>query len=361
MQVVCYENLSEKLATEWAAFLAQADHQHPRQDIRFADIERAEGGQVLFAMGRESGVLRAVGLFKLNRHKLIPNCYSEALCLSGPVCDDSKHLIDFLDGVAQHPILRRTGQIKITPYWMADDAQSLHGTLHEQGWAIADSETYRQTGWVDITPSPDDILAKFSKSARREARRAGRQDIYLSIIQQENAAQEFLGSLNRLRTSRKLPPIGKAGFKASFRTIYKTTDTGVLLGAYHADTFVSGLLLYRSRDVAHGRHFTTEPKVLRELGNLRIAPFLWLEGMKWARAHGCTVLDVEGYHAAVDTNDKMYNIYKYKSEFGLIPIIRLAEHKRRTNRFLDLTGNGKTMLKSYLKGKTQKYRLGVAS
>lgn len=356
MQVECYENLSEELAAEWAAFLAQANHQHPRQDIRFADSERAEGGQVLFAMGRENGAMRAVGLFKLNRHRLIPNCYSEALCLSGPVCDDPKHLIHFLDGVAQHPILKRTGQIKVTPYWMADEAETLHSAFHEQGWVIDDPETYRQTGWVDITPSPDDILAKFSKSARREVRRAGRQDIYLSIIQQESAALEFLDSLNRLRTSRKLPPIGKAGFEASFKAIYKTADTGVILGAYHKNTFISGLLLYRSRDVAHGRHFTTEPKVLRELGNLRIAPFLWLEGMKWARAHGCAALDVEGYRAAESIDNKMTNIYKYKSEFGPRPLIRLAEHKKRTNVFLDLTGNGKVMLKSYLKGMSQKYR-----
>jgi len=226
MQVECYKFLSAEHATEWQEFLSDADHQHPRQDLRFADIERAEGADILFAMGRQNEKLCAIGLFTLSPHKLLPKCHSSALCLSGPVCDHSEQLGDFMDSLVLHPMLKRVGQVKITPYWMANEGETLAKVLANRGWTLADPEPCRQTGWVDITPLPEQIFASFSKSARREVRRAGRQDIQLSTITDSGIALDFLDSLNRLRTNRGLPAIGKAGFLESFGSIYKTGDTG---------------------------------------------------------------------------------------------------------------------------------------
>lgn len=349
MQIECHAELSGDRLAEWQAFLAQARHQHPRQDPRFADVERALGNDIIYATGRVGDTLRAVGLFSLRPHPFWPRAHAEALCLSGPVCDDAENFCDFLDGVMAHPAFSRTGRIRVTPYWLEEDADRLGAALGARGWRISEPEPYRETGWVDLRPEPEEILAGFSKSARREVRRAERQAIVLNTVKDEDGAIEFLESLNRLRTGRRLPAIPRGSFLAAFSGIYRFGDTGVIITACHGQEFVGGLLLYRGRDTAHGRHFTTETERLRTLGNLRLAPLVWFEGMKWARQHGCTALDVEGWRETADMSDRKYNIYKYKGEFRPLRKRRAAEHARTANFFVNMSGNAKDILKSALK------------
>jgi hypothetical protein len=335
----------------WTAFLAAARRQHPRQDPRFALVEQADGRDTLFLTGYdEGGKIAAIGLLAMLRHPFWPGAHQEAQCLSGPVCDDAATLVAFLQSVARLPGLARVGRLKVTPFWTGPEAELLARRLSEAGWTIREAEPFRSTGWVDTTLPVEDLFARFSKSARREVRRAERQGITLHRIVERDGAQVFLDSLNRLRSERRLGPVPAPGFLAAFDAIYRAGEDGVILSACHEGTFVAGLQLYRGAHVAHGRQFTTEPARLRQLGNLRIAPFLWLEGLRWAKARGCAALDVEGWRQGVDEDDPKYNIYKYKSEFGPVPVRRLAEHSLTLNRSVDMTGNLKSDLRRSVRG-----------
>jgi hypothetical protein len=317
---------------EWVAFLAAAQHQHPRQDPRFATVERADGNSVLHVTGRDAaGTLRAVGLFTLKQHPLLPGAFVWASCLSGPVCDQAETLVDFLEGVRRLPAFARVGRLRATPFWTDAAGAALQRRFAAAGWTVEDAEPVRLTGWVDIARPAEAVLAGFSKSARRELRRAERQGIAIRPLVTRDEAGMFLDSLNRLRRSRGLRRIAAPGFLAAFEMIHAAGETGVILGAFHEDIFVSGLQLYRSCDVAHGRHFTLEPERLRALSNLRIAPLVWFAGMNWAQAHGCTALDVEGWRADVQEGDYGYGIQKYKGEFAPAPVQRIAEQGRVGN------------------------------
>jgi hypothetical protein len=349
MAVECFAELPFDMQREWADFLARSAHQHPRQGLDFAPVEKADGRDCLHGIGRCDGKVVAIGLFTLIRHPFLRGAYAEAQCLSGPVCDSPQNLVSFLDNILRHPSFSRVGRLKVTPYWVRDEAKVLHDALEAGGWAVSEPEVFRKTGWVDLRPDPEAILQTFSKSARREVRRAERQGVRVETLETLDAAKEFLDSLNRLRHERGLGPVAQAGFLQSFSRIHVNADQGVILVVRHSGTFIAGLQLYRSRDVAHGRHFTTEPETLRHLGNLRIAPFLWLEGMKWAKSKGCVQLDVEGYDADLDPNLRTYNINKYKAEFAPMPVVRISERKRLVNPVVNLTGNGKSMLKAAIK------------
>jgi hypothetical protein len=329
LRLACHETLEGTALADWTAFLAAAAHQHPRQDPRYAAVERADGHRALYVTGRDAaGVLRAVGLFTLKRHPLLPGVHVWASCLSGPVCDDPATLAEFLEGTRRLPAFARVGRIRATPFWTGADGAALQRRLAAAGWTVEDAEPVRLTGWVDIARPAEAVLAGFSKSARRELRRAERQGIALRPLVTRAEAGLFLESLNRLRRGRGLRPILAPGFLAAFDTIHAAGDTGVILGAFHDGAFISGLQLYRSRDVAHGRHFTLEPERLRTLSNLRIAPLVWFAGMTWAQAQGCTALDVEGWRADVQEGDFGYGIHKYKSEFGPVAVQRIAEQGR---------------------------------
>jgi hypothetical protein len=239
--------------------------------------------------------------------------------------------VDFLEGVLCLPAFARVGRLRVTPFWTDAAGAELQRRFAAAGWAVEDAEPVRLTGWVDIARPAEEVLARFSKSARREMRRAERQGITVRPLVTEVEARMFLESLNRLRRSRGLRQIAAPGFLAAFDTVHASAETGVILGAFHEDTFVSGLQLYGSRDVAHGRHFTLEPERLRALSNLRIAPLVWFAGMTWAQARGCIALDVEGWRADVQEGDYGYGIHKYKGEFAPAPVQRIAEHGRINN------------------------------
>ena len=347
LQIDCSPTLCPEERTEWQAFMHAAQHQHPRQDPRFAAVEEADGRSVLYVTGRGSdGALRAAGLFSLRRYPALSSIFIDASCLSGPVCDDAETLVDFLEGVRRLPPFARVGRVRATPFWTDQEADTLARVFVARGWRIDEAEPFRQTGWVDLTPRTEDILAAFSKSARRELRRAERQGIVLRQLTRPSEARDFLASLNRLRTSRGLRSLPEPGFLKAFETIHADGDTGVILGAFHGDDFVSGLQLYRGRFVAHGRHFTLEPERLHALSNLRIAPLVWYEGMLWAKAQGCRALDVEGWRATVQEGDSSFGIHKYKGELAPAPVRRIAEHGRTANPIIDVARSAGSHLRN---------------
>lgn len=332
---------------DWRAFLARAARQHPRQDPRFAAAERADGRGVRFTIARDAaGRVTAVGLWSLRPHPFLPGAHADAQCLSGPVADDPDAMLGLLAALAGHPAFARIGRLRITPFWTGADAKRLTGLLAAAGWRRAEADAFRETGWVDLSPAPDEILARFSKSARREYRRAARQGVRIDRATTAEEAGIFLASLNRLRASRGLSPVAAPGFFAAFEAIHAGGDAGVLLIARHEGRFLAGLQLYRGAHVAHGRHFTTETDLLRGLSNLRIAPLLWHHGMIWARARGCRALDVEGWRADATEADPRFGIYKYKSEFAPEPVLRIAEHALSCNALVGLTGNLKGDLRA---------------
>lgn len=344
--VDCTHVIGPRELAEWQAFLHAAQHQHPRQDPRFAAVEEADGRVVMFTRGRRpDGALCAAGLFTLRRYRLFGRFFVDASCLSGPVCDDAATLVDFLDALRRLPAFAGVGWIRATPFWTDGEADLLAAAFTARGWRIDEAEPVRLTGWVDLTSGPEEILAAFSKSARRELRRAERQGVTMRPLTRLHEALAFLASLNRLRTGRGLRALAEPGFLQAFDTVHAKGDTGVIFGAFLGEELVAGLQLYRSRHVAHGRHFTLEPSRLHALSNLRIAPLVWYQGMLWAKAQGCHALDVEGWHADLPEDDPRFAIYKYKGELGPVPVRRVAQHGKVGNPVVDIVRNAEERLR----------------
>ncbi len=224
------------------------------------------------------------------------------------------------------PQIRRVGRLHISPYWLHEEAVQLQQVLDRLGWKSAETKPFRHTGIVNIEANEDELLRAFSKSARREVRRARRQNVKVKHITTDNECCALYASLNRLRSRRGLRAISDVEALEQFRDIHSTSRLGIALGAYQNEEFVGGLLIYRSKHTAHGRHFTTEPDALKRLSNLRISPLLWLSGMAWAHDQGCCWFDLEGYRQNIPRNDPKFALYKYKGELNPRPAIRVSEH-----------------------------------
>lgn len=327
MDIECLDSLTDAQEAEWRGFIARSCHQHPRQDPRFAAVERAAGRDVVFAIGRRDGQIRAVGLFTLRSSRLVPGRMAAASALSGPICDDTDDLAAFVQAVARHPRFARVDAIRITPYWLEEEAEALAGRLAQAGLAVSDPEPCRNTGMIDLTMSEDALRASFSRSARRKVRLVEKSDIEILPVDTPAAAEVFFERLNSLVIARhKLTPVSRPEYEAGFRQIYSSPSIGAIFAAYHDGNFLGGLLLYRSDRTAHARRYVADPDAARAVGNLRVAPSLWLEGLLWAKRQGCTRFDVEGFLPVEDKTHPNFNVYEYKREFKPTHVRRLAEH-----------------------------------
>ena len=339
MRIEVSKDLSEMQLARWQKFLIEARHSHPEQNPRFAEVLRADGNEVLFTMGWEGDALRVVAMFSLRPNRVLRGHYGTAIAYSGPVCDDLAVMAAFLSQLCLHPSMAKVGRLRVTPYWIGDDAKPMNDLLAQGGWIVFEGEKMRHTGLIDLRGTEADILARFSKSARSEARKAEKLGITVDTVQDEAGAEEFLESLNRHRNARRMGEVARPGFLASVREIHKTGDLGTILVFRYQGVFVAGLLVYRSPSTVHLIQVTNEADKLQSLKNLRISPYLCLEGMRWAKARGCDWMDVEGYKENTDEDDKYRRIYRYKAELGPIPVLRVAGQQRILNYAAHLTGN----------------------
>jgi lipid II:glycine glycyltransferase (peptidoglycan interpeptide bridge formation enzyme) len=323
MLIECHTALPETLADEWDMFMLQARHAHPRQFRAFAPIESALGHDVLHVIGRQDGSIRAVGQFSFRRDRLLPGSYARAVALSGPVCDDPKTMLSFLSEIARSAPFARVAAISVTPYWLDTEAEELASALGSAGWKVSDPDPVRYTGVIDLTRSADVIRASLAANARRKIRQVEESKVEIRPLETLAEIEMFFEHLNRLVLRRhRFTAVAEAEYKAGFQSVYRDPSVSVILGAWNEDTFLGGLLLYRSARFAHARRYVANPAA----GKLRIAPALWYQGMLWAKAQGCSMLDVEGFRVIEDKSDQLFNVYEYKREFRPVPALRMAEH-----------------------------------
>jgi hypothetical protein len=327
MQIEFHSELTADQGAEWRAFQAATRHQHPRQDPRFAEVERATGKTALFVTGRCDGALCAVGLFSLLPSRLVAGRFSAASALSGPICDDAVTLIRFLRELAGAEAFAKVDAIKVTPYWLDSHAAILAEALAAEGWIRSDAEPVRFTGIIDLTLSEEALVASFSRSARRKVRLVEKSSIEIRSIATAQDAREFYDKLNELVLGpHGLSPVPRAEQEAMFAHVLTDPEIGAVWGAYHEGLFLGGLQVYRSQKTAHARRYVADPTAAKAVSNLRVAPSLWLEAMVWAKQQGCTNFDVEGYRLIEDKADPMFNVFEYKRELNPTEATRIAEH-----------------------------------
>ncbi len=320
--------LSPEQSRHWRDFLATHENSHPEQDPRFADGWRAQGREVLYAMGGDGDELQAVALFVAEPHPLFPGFYPTAEAYSGPICDTPRNMVDFLTALETHEAFSRVGTLVVTPYWLAPGAMGLAASLNQAGWAPYEEPYDRSTGIYDLSGTPDDIMARFKKNARRELRRSWDFGLTVEYVQDEATALEAYPILQRHVVNRSAEPIDEVTYLEDYRNIYSTNDIGSFFVVRHQGRIIAGAMNLRSPDTFFFRRFFIDDEALPLLGKIRVAPLIQYEGMKWGQEMGCRWADENGYIHGLDPSHPLYRVNKYKEAFNPTEVQRLPGHQK---------------------------------
>lgn len=344
MNVVYKFELDEELKKRWYDFWIKCEHAHPQQHWLYGEIERSKGRIPVYVYGETNGELKCIGIFSI-RPLLSGNKYSlQALCYRGPAFDDISILNEFLIDVKEYFKTLMVGNIVISPYWFTPEADEIVEILHNLGFKPTSLHSYlivklrhitldilNKTSIIDLDRSEEELLDSFSKSTRREIRRAERSDIVVRSIKDSEETYEFYKHFRDMSIDRGLNLPSKDEFKGTFENILKGGEFGVLLHAYHENAFLGGLWMLRGPTTAHTNRYVVSRQPLKELSNLRIGPFLWWQGFLWAKEMGCRYIDMEGSFEDVNESDPMYRVNKFKKGFNPTLSYRINDHQCTCN------------------------------
>lgn len=346
-------NLNDKQKEQWTEFWTNSKHAHAQQHEQYAKVEQETGRTPIFISGEINGSLKCIGLFTIR--SIIGNrgFSFEAICRRGPVVDNIEYFEEYLLQVISYFKSLHVGSIRIAPYWPYPEGENIEKLIKDIGFIpyniypniiniLRRRRLYsgRLTGLVDLQRSEDDIFESFSKSTRREIRRAERQNVVVRPVENFSEAIMFYDDLNKMCHERGLTCPDIKEFKGTYDHIFKEQKLGVLLHAYADDTFLGGLWILRGPDTAHTYWYVVSRKPLAGLSNLRIGPLLWLKGMLWAKDIGCRFLDMEGSPEDVDESNSEHRVHKFKKSFNPLTTAIFSQHSCVCNPLMNYAYDG---------------------
>ncbi|MBP7964570.1 MAG: peptidoglycan bridge formation glycyltransferase FemA/FemB family protein [Caldilineaceae bacterium] len=243
----------------------------------------------------------------------------------GPVVDwDDPALVEsVLDAIQAHARRRLCLFVKIDPDLIEDSpaGQRLLDSLRRRGWRFsADQIQFKNTGFSDLRPDEETILAGMKSKWRYNIRLAEKRGITVRAGDASDfAAFHALYAETGERDGFLIRPYDY--YATTWRTFLDAENEaanpagGVLLLAEHPEEGqpLAGLFLMRYGQRAWYFYGASSDLRRRDMPN----HLLQWEAMRWAKAAGCTVYDWWGAPTRPeDEDDAMQGVWRFKEGFG---------------------------------------------
>ena len=299
--------------TRWNAALARLPAAHVLQTWEWGAFKARYGWQptrYLWLEGDRARAAASVLTRRLGRGHL-----SVAYVPKGPALDYGD--VDLLEQVLAH--LETTARreralfVKIDPDVRADTAEgkAVVETLRRRGWrASREQVQFRNTMLLDLTRSPDEMLAAMRSKWRYNTRLAVRKGV---TVRQGTAAD--LPLLYQLYAE----TAARDGFVVRPEAYYRDAwgafiEEGLaqpLIAEVEGDA-VAMVLLFHFGERAWYMYGASRAVHREKMPN----HLLQWEAMQWAKARGCTIYDMWGAPDVLDESDPLWGVYRFKRGFG---------------------------------------------
>ena len=194
--------------------------------------------------------------------------------------------------------------VKLEPNVETGHAPSLQKVgkhFEPDNWSLSSTRTIH----LDLTPTEEEIFAKFSKDGRYSIRKA--RNIGVAVVCKAWPFLNLRTFHQLLRETGKRKKFWVAPFKDLEAKVEAFENKSALIFAYHNHQTIAGALILFHDRVAYYHHAASNIK-----GRKLLAPYLvvW-EAIKLAKKKGCHTLDLEGIY------DPRYKIYKRFRKIGI--------------------------------------------
>ena len=135
MKTIITYSLTPEQQESWLNFWQSTKHAHPRQHYAMGQVEIAKGRKPIYAMGLVGSELVAIGIFSVRLLWNDKKFSMEAICYSGPVIENPKHMRPFMEEMIDYFKEIYVGNITITPYWLYPEAAAIKDELAILGFS----------------------------------------------------------------------------------------------------------------------------------------------------------------------------------------------------------------------------------
>jgi peptidoglycan pentaglycine glycine transferase (the first glycine) len=321
--------MTEMDAARWNTVIAGLPGRHILQTWEWGQVKQAHGWTVQHRVwDDEQGTPRAAALI-LTRALPVPGLSRRLRMMyvpRGPLMDWGdimlrQRVLDDLQAMA-----KRDGAIfiKIDPEVMVgmgipgspdeledDVGEAVLAELGQRGWRYSDGQVqFRNTVWIDLSDSQDDLLARMKPKTRYNIRLAERKGVTI-----RTAALDELPLLYRMYAETSVRDGFVIRSEEYYLLVWRTffeAGMAVPLVAEVEGQVVAGLVLFMFADMAwylygmsSGQHRELMPNHLLQ----------W-EAMRLAQARGCAYYDLWGAPDVFDESDSMWGVYRFKEGLG---------------------------------------------
>lgn len=288
---------------EWDAALVRSPGVDLLQSWKWGEFKRASGGwkPTRLMVQRDGEPLAGIQL--LTRRVMgAPSYYGPR----GPWWLDDEQALAVLV-----PHLRRTLRLH-APYLRIDPPVSDASLLQRLGFRPAPRQIQpRATIVVDLTPTEDELLARFDRQVRYNARLATRKGV--EVVQGGLAEVKPFWELLAQTAERKGFPERELPYFEQLVTTYGD-DAAVFLAHYEGQ-LVYGAITVRFGPVAYYLYGASG-------GDRSVKPseLVQVHAMRWAKERGATRYDMWGIPTNRTPENPLYGVYRFKSGFGGQPV-----------------------------------------
>ena len=311
--------VSQTRTAEWNALVAREGSFSLTQSCEWGAFKERLGWRVHRVAVEDDGALVAGAQLLVKR---LPLGFSVAYVPRGPVgrwLEDEAASLLFpeLERLAR---AHRAVFLKIEP--PVQDGPQVHALLDRHRFRQSRVTNQPQTTvLLDISPPPEDILARMHKKTRQYVRRAEREGITTRL----GGAEDLPAFCELMRRTAK-----REGFAGRSLEYYRAEwaafspgDHCALLLAYHEQQLIAARTVYRC-----GRHAAEFHGGSVTLPGLHPNHLLVWRAIQWAKERGCTTYDMWGVpdevEPAVDgrppeapeRHDGLWGVYQFKRGFG---------------------------------------------
>jgi len=208
---------------------------------------------------------------------------------------------------------------------ISDDSMRL---LNNSGWQYSSQQIqFKNTFWIDLSPSEDQLLAEMKQKTRYNIRLSERKGV--RVVDGGSADLEKLYEMYLETSTRDGFIIRPKSYYLDVWGRFIQAGLATPLIAYYENTPIAALLLFHFA----GKSFYLYGMSTEQRRELMPNYLLQWEAIKLSKRLGCRTYDLWGAPDVFNETDRMWGVYRFKEGLGGKIVETIGAHDYPTSRF----------------------------